>query len=204
MYQPVRNPSTVMRITLEMTGTTALLCHNVQLADPDNEFVREMKVLTAKKTNKTEDDRRAIERLEWYGGLYAVDGINGPVLPTANLRKCLNDAAKMTRQGKEVERSLLFLDLYVPIIYDGPRDVDELFARPEYHNRASVRVSTSRVMRVRPCFPHWAIVANAELLEDVMDPTDLGRILERAGLVEGLGDNRRNGYGRFVGKAVAA
>jgi hypothetical protein len=193
-----------MRVTLELTGTTALLCHNVQLADPDNQFVREMKVLTAKKTNKTEDDRRAVERLEWYGGLYSVNGINGPVLPTANLRKCLNEAAKVTRQGKQVERSLLFLDLHVPIIFDGSRDIDELYAQPAHHNRASVRVGTGRVMRVRPCFPHWAIVANAELLEDVMDLIDLIRILERAGLVEGLGDNRRNGYGRFVGKAVAA
>lgn len=187
-----------MRVRLELTGTTKLLCHNVQLSDPDNPFAQEMKVINGKR-KKTEDDRRAIEKLEWYGGLYIADGMDGPVLPTANVRRCLNETAKITRQGKQVERSLFFTDLYVPLVYEGPRDIDALFKRAEHHDRSSVRVGTSRVMRVRPCFPHWAVVAEAELLEDVMDLGDLARILDRAGLAEGLGDNRRNGYGRFTG-----
>lgn len=191
-----------MRVRIELTGTTTVLCHNIQLSDPDNPFVRQIAEITSKR-NKTEDDRHAVERLEWYGGLYVADGIEGPVMPTTNVRRCLNEAAKISRQGKQVERALFFTDLYVPLTYDGPRDIDRLFDLPEYHNRASVRIGMSRVMRVRPCFPHWAVVAHAELLEDVMDPDDLLRIVERAGLAEGLGDNRRNGYGRFSGKVTS-
>ena len=192
-----------MRVSLELTGTTTLLCHNVQLSDPDNEFVQEMGVIHAKR-KKTDEDRKAVERLEWYGGLYIAPGIDGPAMPTANVRRCFNEAAKITRQGKQVERALFFTDLHIPLVYDGPRDVGDLFDLPEHHNRASVRIGTSRIMRVRPCFPQWAIVATAELLEDVMDPEDLARIVERAGLAEGLGDNRRNGYGRFTGRVVSA
>lgn len=191
-----------MRVTLELTGTSPLLCHNVQLSDPDNEFAQEMKAINSKR-KKTEDDRRAVERLEWYGGLYTAIGFPGPVLPTANLRRCLNEAAKVTRQGKQVERSVMFVALYVPIAYDGPSGIDDLFERKEHHNRASVKIGTSRIMRVRPCFPTWAIVAEAELIEEVMDPDDLRRILSRAGIMEGLGDNRRNGYGRFAGEVRA-
>lgn len=190
-----------MRVSLELTGTTPLLCHNIQLSDPDNQFVQEMSIVHAKR-KKTDEDRKAVEKLEWYGGLYLAAGFDGPVMPTANVRRCLNETAKITRQGKQVERALFFTDLHVPIAYDGPRDIDKLFNLPEHHNRASVRIGMSRIMRVRPCFPQWAIVATAELLEDVMDSEDLMRIVERAGLAEGLGDNRRNGYGRFTGKVV--
>lgn len=203
LYQSSPDPSAVMRVTVELTGTTTLLCHNIQLSDPDNPFAQEMGVIHAKR-KKTDDDRRAMERLEWYGGLYTAEGMNGPVMPTANVRRCFNEAAKITRQGKQVERSLFFTDLFVPLAYDGPQDIDKLFDHAEHHNRASVRIGTSRIMRVRPCFPQWAIVASAELLEDVMDPDDLARIVERAGFAEGLGDNRRNGYGRFAGRVVAA
>lgn len=192
-----------MRVRLELTGKTKLLCHNVQLSDPDNRFAQEMAQIHSKR-KKTDDDRRAIERLEWYGGLYIADGMDGPVIPTANIRRCLTETAKITRQGKQVERSVFFTDLFVPLVYDGPRDIDALFKRPEHHDRASVRVGTSRIMRVRPCFPRWALVAEAELLEDVMDLDDLARIVDRAGLAEGLGDNRRNGYGRFTGVVEVA
>ena len=192
-----------MRVSLELTGTSPLLCHNIQLSDPDNRYVQEMGTIHAKR-KKTDEDRKAVEKLEWYGGLYLAPGIDGPAMPTANVRRCLNEAAKITRQGKQVERSLFFTDLHIPIAYDGPKGIDDLFDLSEHHNRASVRIGTSRIMRVRPCFPRWAIVATAELLDDVMDPEDLIRIVERAGLAEGLGDNRRNGYGRFTGRVVSA
>jgi hypothetical protein len=57
-------------------------------------------------------------------------------------------------------------------------------------------------MRVRPCFPRWALVADAILLESVMDVDDLRRVADLAGKAEGLGDNRINGYGRFSVKVV--
>lgn len=188
-------------IRIEVTGTTALLCHNIALADPDNTFTREIAAITGKR-KKTEDDRRAIERLEWYGGLYIQEGFPGPVLPTGNIRKCLIQAAKISKQGLMVQRALHFSELYVPITHDGPTDIDELFANKAYHNRAAVGIGGKRTMRVRPQFPRWAVVADAMLLDDVMDVDDLRRVMERAGAAEGLGDGRALGFGRFEGKVV--
>lgn len=190
-----------MRITLELTGTTPLLCHSIQLADPDNPVVREIQAITGKR-KKTEDDRRAIEKYEWYGGLYLDSEIDGPAMPTANIRRCLVQAGKISKQGLQVQRALAFGKLHVPLAYEGPRDVDQLFKLPQFHNRAAVGISGKRTMRVRPCFPAWTVIATAELLDDVMDLTDLQRVAERAGLAEGLGDNRANGYGRFEAKVV--
>lgn len=184
-----------MQVKMQIVGTTPLLMHNIALADPDNPFVQEIGTYTAKR-KKTEDDRRAIERLEWFGGLYVEDG--RIVMPTGNIRKCFVQAGKITKQGTQVARALQFADLNVPLAYDGPADLEALYADKTFTNRAAVGISGKRTMRVRPQFPQWAIVAEALLLEDVMDLDDLRRVAERAGQAEGLGDNRINGYGRFT------
>lgn len=191
-----------MRITIEMVGTTPLLTHNIRLADPDDEIVRQIAAITSKR-KKTEDDRLAIAKLEWYGGLYRVNG-GPPIMPTGNIRKCLIQAAKINRQGIQVSRALAFTELQVPIAYEGPDDVDELFTHAEFHHRSSVGIGTKRTQRTRPQFPRWALIANAELFEDAMDLDDLTAVASRAGRIEGLGDNRTNGYGRFTAKVVEA
>jgi hypothetical protein len=190
-----------MDIRLELTGTSPLLMHNIALADPDNPFTKEIATYTAKR-KKTEDDRRAIEKLEWFGGLYIDQG--SAVIPTANIRKALIQAGKISKQGIQVVRSLNFKALNVPLVYDGPRDLEALFQDAAFSNRAAVGISGKRTMRVRPQFTRWAVVADAFLLEDVMDLSDLERVAMRAGLAEGLGDNRVNGYGRFSVRVAAA
>jgi hypothetical protein len=183
-----------MNITLELTGTMPMLMHNIALADPDNPIVQEISTFTSKR-KKTEDDRRAIERLEWFGGLYVQDG--RVVLPTANIRRCLVEAGKVTKQGTQITRALSFGELYVPLAYEGPSSVEELFKLPQFHDRAAVGIQGKRPMRVRPKFPTWAVVASAVLLESVMDIDDLRRVTALAGQAIGIGDNRVNGYGRF-------
>lgn len=189
-----------MDIRFEVKGTTPLLMHNIALADPDNEFTKEIATYTAKR-KKTEDDRRAIERLEWFGGLYVDEG--RVVMPTGNLRKTLVNAGKISKQGTQVTRAISFVDLSVPLVYNGPDDIEVLYKDPAFSYRAAVGVSGKRVMRVRPQFRNWAFVADAFLLEDVMDLDDLERVASRAGLAEGLGDNRVNGFGRFQVRVVA-
>lgn len=184
-----------MNITLELTGTMPMLMHNIALADPDNPIVQEIQTFTSKR-KKTEDDRRAIERLEWFGGLYVDQG--RIVLPTANIRRCLVEAGKVTKQGTQITRALSFTELDVPLAYDGPQPVEEMFKLPSFHDRAAVGIQGKRTMRVRPKFPVWAVVASAVLLESVMDIDDLRRVTALAGQAIGIGDNRVNGYGRFV------
>lgn len=188
-------------ITLEISGTTPLLCHNVQLADPDNEIVTSIKAITNKR-KKTAEDRQEIAKLEWYGGLYL--GKDGPVFPTAAIRKCLINAAKITKQGATVQRAVHFLDFQIPIAYVGPRDVDKLFADKNFHFRACVGIQGAKTVRVRPQFQKWALVAKLGLLENVLDYKDFESIVEVAGMAEGLGDGRSIGFGRFSAKVKAA
>lgn len=189
-----------MRIQITFTGTSPLLMHNPQMVDSEFELNRQIKAITAKR-KKTDDDLRSIERLEWYGGLYAQDGVI--VQPTAKARKCLINTAKISKMGKMVERALSFNSLNVPLAYDGPKDIHEVFADKAFHSRLSVGVGTKRVMRVRPKFFPWAFTVEGVFVEDAgLNPEDMERIVELAGVVEGIGDGRTIGYGRFAGKVV--
>lgn len=185
-----------MKIAIHISGTSPLLMHNPRMVDPEFELNREIKLLTAKR-KKTDDDLSQIERLEWYGGLYEDGGII--VQPTSKLRKCLINAAKISKMGKTIERALSFGALNVPLIYDGPQNIDEIFADKKFHSRLSVGIGGKRVMRVRPQFFPWAMKVNGLFVEDAgMNFNEFQAIVELAGIVEGIGDNRVNGYGRFT------
>lgn len=190
-----------MRVQIEMRGTTPLLIHNVNLADPDYEYTRSIKEITAK-LKKTEDDRRAIERLEWFGGLYV--NRQGPYIPASAVRKCIINAARIGRAGKDVERALHLAVMEIPLVYKGPRDPGELFKNKDFTFRAVVGVQRAKCIRVRPRFMEWALVVEAELLEDMLDFAELKSIVALAGRAEGLGDGRTIGFGRFEGNVKAA
>lgn len=191
-----------MRIEITLTGTSPLLMHNPRMVDPEFELNRQIKAITSKR-KKTDEDLKQIERLEWYGGLYANPNSSGELMvtqPTAKVRKCLVNTGKISKMGKNVERSLSFGSLDVPLVYSGPQDVDALFNDSHFHSRLSVGVGNKRVMRVRPKFFPWALTVDGVFIEDAgLNFDELSRIVEMAGIVEGIGDNRVNGYGRFVG-----
>jgi hypothetical protein len=184
-----------MKITIELTGTSPLLMHNPRMVDPDFELTREIKSITSKR-KKTDEDLQNIEKLEWFGGLYEENGV--VVQPTAKVRKCLINTGRISKMGKMIERALSFSSLNVPLIYEGPKEPAKLFGNKVFHSRLSVGVGNKRVMRVRPKFFPWALRVPGLFIEDAgINFDEFRRIVELAGVVEGIGDNRANGYGRF-------
>lgn len=187
-----------MKIAIVLKGTSPLLMHNPRMVDPDFELTREIKAITSKR-KKSDEDLKNIEKLEWYGGLYEEAG--AVVQPTSKVRKCLINTGKISKMGKMIERAVSFGSLNVPLIYEGPKDINKIFADSKFHSRLSVGVGNKRVMRVRPKFFPWALSVSGIFVEDAgMNIDDLKRIVELAGVVEGIGDNRVNGYGRFIGE----
>jgi len=189
-----------MNITIKLVGTSPLLMHNPRMVDPDFQINREIKKLTAKR-KKTDDDLKQIARLEWYGGLYEEGSI--VVQPTSKVRKCLINTAKISKLGTAVPRALIFDSVNVPLVYDGSADIDELYKNQRFHSRLSVGIGKKRVIRVRPQFFPWALSVDGLFVEDAgLNYDEFQRIVELAGTVERIGDNRINGYGGFVGTVV--
>lgn len=190
-----------MRIQVTLVGTAPLLMHNPRMVDPNFDMNRQIKALTSKR-KKTDEDNRQIERLEWFGGLYEEDGVI--VQPTSKPRKCIINTSRISKLGKAMERALSFDALNVPLIYDGPKDTEKVYADPRFTSRLSVGVNGKRVMRVRPQFPKgWSLVLVGEFVPDAgVNFDEFARIVKLSGIVEGIGDNRVNGYGRFNGEVV--
>lgn len=183
-----------MRVTTRLIGRTPLLQHNIQLANPDNPWAKKISAVTAKR-KKTEEDRQEISRLEFQGSLYVDNGI--VVVPTTNIRKCYQEAAKISKRGKDVARAVNALELTTPLVYEGPQTVEGLVADQEFFDLTMVGVGTKRVLRTRPIFRTWALSCDWELITAAMDYEDFVGIATLAGTIEGLGDNRTGGYGRF-------
>jgi hypothetical protein len=189
-----------MKIVIDVVGTSPLLMHNPRMVDPEFEINRQMKVLTGKR-KKTDEDLRQIGKLEWFGGMYEVEGV--VVQPTSKLRKCLINAGRISKQGKSIERALSFSELNVPLIYEGPKELNKLFEDKRYTSRLSVGIGNKRVMRVRPQFSQWGLRIKGLFIEDAgLNLSEFEHIAELAGLSEGIGDNRVNGYGRFTIKVT--
>ena len=189
-----------MKIVIDVVGTSPLLMHNPRMVDPEFEINRQMKVLTGIR-KKTDETLRQIGRLEWFGGMYEVEGV--VVQPTSKLRKCLINAGRISKQGKSIERALSLSELNVPLIYEGPKELNKLFEDKRYTSRLSVGIGNKRVMRVRPQFSQWGLRVKGLFIEDAgLNLGEFEHIAELAGLSEGIGDNRVNGYGRFTIKVT--
>lgn len=189
------------RLTLHLIGSAPLLMHNTRLADPFEPIVQEMKPIQGKR-KKTEEDYLDLARLEFLGGLYMNPDGTGPMMPGQNVHRALLDAAKITREGKTVERGIILVE-DAPLLYSGPRDPEALWANENFRHRSAVKVQTNRIFRTRPQFRTWEAEAKVIFDSSVIEAQALGRIAETAGTQIGLGDWRPR-YGRFIVKIEEA
>lgn len=183
-----------MEFTLRLEGSSPLLMHNAQLADPLNPFTQRLAEMT-KKRAKTLDDHAEIAQREWDGSLY-YDPDAGPFIPGANINRSLLDAARMRKLGKSIERGLLITTDVNALEYDGPRALEALRADVNHRHMASVKVGMSRTMRCRPVFRTWSVECSGWLDEEMLNPSDFRIVTEQAGRYIGLGDWRPR-FGRF-------
>jgi hypothetical protein len=189
-----------VQLAFAFDGTTGLLQHNPRLIDKTDDISREIAVINAKR-KKTEADEAERDRLEWFGGLYHAQDI-GIYMPAASVIRCLVDAGTAIKKGKAVRQGIAIGTDRIPLEYDGPRALDELYARPEFRSRLPVVVMRQRVMRMRPIFRRWRLEFDAEMDEAIWNLDELTNVAERAGRI-GLGDARAIGYGRFAAVVVA-
>lgn len=180
-------------ISFRIVGITPLMMHNGRLANPLDHFAKQIKEITGKR-KKTEDDHRAVARLEFEGGLY-YDPKIGPYIPGANMDACLVDGARLHKRGKDIERCVQTVEDKIPLEYKGPHtDLDEMFKL--FADMRTVVIGGKSIMRCRPAFPEWAAHFSLLYNPEMMNPADLQLCLESAGKYVGLMDGQR--CGRFV------
>jgi len=189
-------------VHFEIVGTTPLLMHAPTTIDPLHPVAKEMAtIIKAKKaSDRTEDDHARLAELEWHAALYVAPGLlDGPVVPTANIKRSLSKGAYYAKGQKvstAVTNGIDPLDMFAALAYEGPRDPSDLYKDGRFADRRAVK-GGGKVMRTRPRFDKWALVADFELDESLLDFADLAASADMAGRL-GLCDGRKIGFGRFT------
>lgn len=190
-----------MAHTLTLTGTSPLLMHNVQLGDPENFYVREIARLNAFKSKITDEQRAERDWLKFRGGFY-FDERDGVVLPAANVFRSIQQAAALTRNGKDIERGFVMLDEHSPLGYDGPRTPAEMWGtgdtagKTRFVDRRMAKINRAPVVAIRPRFDQWTATYRFDLDEEIMNPDDFAHVADKAGRMIHVGDYRRF-YGAY-------
>lgn len=180
---------------IAITGTQPLLLHNSRLSNPLDPYARRMAEIHGKR-KKTTEDYEELARREWLGSLY-YEPDAGIYLPDGNIERALLDSARMSRQGKTIERGVFITTPRNTIMNVAPDALVKMADDENMRMLASVKVGMQRVMRCRPMLRTWAVEADGVVDETLLDPIELQRIAARAGRLVGLGDWRPR-YGRFT------
>lgn len=197
--------------TLKIQGRSALLQHNIQMADPSNQWAKQSKINSAiKGPKRTEAVETEMTRIKFLGSLYLHETY-GPYVPATWLKGALSGAGTARRLGKAMRTGILFDDEIFPLAYDGPRTYEGLYEKIEnFSYFAMVNVGTGSAKKMVPCtrpmFRSWSIEASGLYDEEAINEDDFRWAVERAGQVVGIGDWRpeKGGtFGRFEAKVVA-
>jgi hypothetical protein len=191
-------PAAYREGTIRIEGTAPLLMHRDTLLDLAHPITREFKLLAGKSSkDRTPDDEMNLAKLEWLAGIYHDEDL-GPFIPGVNVKTALAEAATRWKKGATIRRSLIVLEHKLALEFSGPRDLETLWEEGYRDVRGAVNsgYGRGRVSRCRPCFPDWALTAEA-----AYDPAEVGEDTVVAALevaqMRGLGDFRPE-FGTFV------
>ncbi len=182
-----------------ITGTSCLLMHNIQLADPRNQFSKDLKAISGKR-KKTEEDYLAMSKIEFFGGLY-LDVEGRPCLTADMVLAGMIAGAKKFKLGRQFQSSLFIDRESFPLSFLGPKDMKKRWDDPACIDYRAVAVTGKRIMRTRPKFDGWSATIELSWDGDVLNESDVDQALEAWGRLCGAGDYRPR-FGRFVGEAA--
>ena len=185
-------------LTTTWTGIRPLVMHNGLMADPTNPYARRIKEICSKGSKKlTDSDYEERDRLEWEAGLYW-DKEDGLIMPSDNIERCIQLGAQKSRIGKDVQAAVFCAQPHSTVDYDGPRDMEKMYADPRFTLRKGVAVQKSRIIRIRPMIPTgWSITFDLEYDDTIVNKKNLEKAMIDAGSLIGLGDWRPK-FGRFT------
>lgn len=188
-----------MQTTFRITGTAPLLMQAETLANPLHELTKAHKSVSGKR-KKSEDDYLWLMESEWSASMYHADDI-GPYIPALNIEGCIAEAGKIHRLGKTIKQAVRVMDDRHKLEFEGPRSKDKLWKSGKHADVRGVNVGGKKIMRCRPIFLSWATQFDVEFMEDVIDKSDLVRVVEEAGRRIGIGTYRPR-FGRFTVEVV--
>src|SRR5574344_33054 len=113
------------KITLKITGTSAILMHSDRMANPLDPIKKRLAPITAKR-KKTDDDHGEIAHIEWEAGMYYDEDL-GPYLPGRMAKAMIIQYAKKKKDGPKIKSGVVVMTDKCKLEYSGPRKLDEMW-----------------------------------------------------------------------------
>jgi len=142
-----------------------------------------------------DEDYEEMAHIDFMGSLYLTSE-GRPCWPSENIEAMLVESAKKSKEGK-IAKMAIFVDGVMPIIYEGPKTSEELWAKEEYRISVLVRIGMTKVMRTRPIIRKWELEVPVQFDEGMVEKEAVMKWMEVAGAQIGLSDWRPR-YGRFT------
>jgi hypothetical protein len=185
-----------MIVEFTLRGRDPLLMSNQRSSSPIDPLAREARILAGKRSKLSDEELLLLSNMEYRLRIYHDEAL-GPYIPGENVKRCIMDGAKMSKDGKRVESALWPIESRLSLQYPGPRDIEGLLADPDFRDTRMVKINSGLIQRTRPRFADWSLVVKMELDDQVMNLDQLTEFIRRAGAYKGLGDFRPR-FGRFA------
>jgi len=191
---------THIEVKTVLKGTGSLIMNNVESANPLSAHVKKIADLNRQKKRKDVDKAEVTLQLnmEQWRACFYFDPKIGPYIPSKWFRACMRAGARQSREGKSIERAVYIEQFKFPLIYEGPRTINELEQLQEFSYTDMVTVNMKKVLKMRPRFEDWSCNFSFKFDSDGVSAEVVERALRRGGTSEGIGDFRCGGYGRFT------
>jgi hypothetical protein len=195
-----------------LIGTTPLVLDNIEHADPEDPIAREIKAITGKGKDMTDEDRRRKDWLSYNASLYlapAPDGSKRVVIPWVNINRALRTGAFRvggTSASGKADGGVASGTLEFPLLHSGPADPSKLYDDEAFRLRKMVNKSPAgkkaMVPSVRPRFPEWSLEMTLIVFNEIIGWDLFERVVAATGTATGIGNARKLGYGRFTAEVT--
>lgn len=183
-------------VDVEIRGIAPLLMNSNRGVNPLEPLVKEMKAITSKGSKKmTDDDQERLLHIKWLLGMY-FDKEIGPYVPSINIEATLRNAAKLIRRGKDTGFGIVVSPDRVPVVYDGPRTQDDLWADKKFSDFRVGKIKQASVTLMRPRFDIWTLRFRIAYDEKVFSDNTIKDLITEGGNKIGVCDYRPK-YGRY-------
>jgi len=194
-----------------LTGTTPLVLDNIEHADPEDPIYRQIKEITDKGKEMTDEDRKRKDWLAYSASLYlgGTDGDRRVVMPWVNINRALRTGAfrigGVSASGK-ADGGIASGALEFPLIHKGPDDPRQLYDNERFRLRKMVNKNPTgkkaMVPSVRPIFPEWGLELTLIVFNEIISWDMFNRVISATGTAVGVGNARKLGYGRFTAEVA--
>lgn len=191
----------IQQAQITITGINPLLQNNPQTVDPFNRYAKAKKVITNKRTAKTEDDLIELGNIETESKVYFDKDLGVYVPATWVSEAIITTSFAVAKIGRQKMRGGLFTtEDKIKLRYDGSgsvKAIEDVVKNPHFRHRMLLKQGQVRVPKDAPIFHDWSFETVIEFDDKVIDFGTLKRIVEHAAKYGGFGDFRPT-FGRAI------